>query len=250
MAMTLPLPPQNMPAEVYSYLFQMVQLLNLSVESISTGTTVNVSGGVSGSTSGGMSDGGETGSSYDELRSLIIKTANNVNYEIERMDSFVRENYVAQSEFGVYTQELSRELEDAEPDAITQYYSFYSRLQANIDGVMTALKDYTVNTEGYIRTGIVAYENGVPMLGVAVGQNLSSSTTDIVNGQEFPVVEEKNFRAVFTAQKLSFFQDSTEVAYLSNNKLYITNSTVLENLQIGEWAVSSTNGLAFKWIGG
>ena len=88
------------------------------------------------------------------------------------------------------------------------------------------------------------------MLGVAVGQNLSSTTTDIVNGQEFPVVEEKNFRAVFTAQKLSFFQDSTEVAYLSNNKLYITNSTVLENLQIGEWAISSTNGLAFKWIGG
>lgn len=248
MAMTLPLPPQNMPAEVYSYLFQMVQLLNLSVDAISTGTTVNVSGAVSGAVSGETS--GETGGSYDELRSLIIKTADNVSHEIERMDSFVRENYVAQSEFGVYTQELSRELEDATPDAITQYYSFYSKLQANIDGVMTALNDYTVNTEGYIRTGIVAYENGVPMLGVAVGQNLSSTTTDIVNGQEFPVVEEKNFRAVFTAQKLSFFQDSTEVAYLSNNKLYITNSTVLENLQIGEWAVSSTNGLAFKWIGG
>lgn len=245
MALTLPLPPQNMPAEVYSYLFQMVQLLNLSVESISSGTVVQTV-----SSKGTSSEGTEIDNSYDELKSLIIKTADNVSKEIVRMDSFVRENYVAQSEFGVYTQELSRELEDETPEAITQYYSFYSKLQANIDGVMAALEDYTVNTEGYIRTGIVAYENGVPLLGVAVGQNLTSTTTDIVDGQEFPVVEEKNFRAVFTAQKLSFWQDSTEVAYLSNNKLYITNSTVLENLQIGEWAVSSTNGLAFKWIGG
>lgn len=245
MALTLPLPPQNMPAEVYSYLFQMVQLLNLSVESISSGTVVQT-----GSSKGTSSEGTESDNSYDELKSLIIKTADNVSKEIVRMDSFVRENYVAQSEFGVYTQELSRELEDETPEAITQYYSFYSKLQANIDGVLKALEDYTVNTEGYIRTGIVAYENGVPLLGVAVGQNLTSTTTDIVDGQEFPVVEEKNFRAVFTAQKLSFWQDSTEVAYLSNNKLYITNSTVLENLQIGEWAVSSTNGLAFKWIGG
>lgn len=246
MALTLPLPPQNMPAEVYSYLFQMVQLLNLSVESISAGTVVQT-----WSSKGTSSEGTESDNSYDELKSLIIKTADNVSKEIVRMDSFVRENYVAQSEFGVYTQELSRELEDETPEAITQYYSFYSNLQANIDGVLKALEDYTVSTEGYIRTGIVAYdENGVPLLGVAVGQNLTSTTTDIVDGQEFPVVEEKNFRAVFTAQELSFYQDRERVAYLSNNKLYITNSTVLENLQIGEWAVSSTNGLAFKWIGG
>ena len=64
------------------------------------------------------------------------------------------------------------------------------------------------------------------------------------------VVEQKNFRATYTAAKLSFWQDATEVAYVSNNRLYISNITVLEGLTLGRWEISTDNGLAFKWIGG
>ena len=35
------------------------------------------------------------------------------------------------------------------------------------------------------------------------------------------VVDQNNFRATFTAQRLSFWQDANEVAYVSNNRLYI-----------------------------
>ena len=80
---------------------------------------------------------------------------------------------------------------------------------------------------------------------MAVGQNL---TTTEIDGQQ--VVEQNNFRAVFTAQRLSFWQDSTEIAYVSNNRLYITNITVLEGMSIGEWEISSENGLVIRWMGG
>lgn len=55
---------------------------------------------------------------------------------------------------------------------------------------------------------------------------------------------------MFTAQKLSFWQDSTEIAYVSNNRLYITNITVLDSITVGPWRMDSGSGLTFKWIGG
>ena len=90
------------------------------------------------------------------------------------------------------------------------------------------------------------YDGAVPVYGVAVGQDLTCREID---GQR--VVEQSNFRAVFTASRLSFWQDATEVAYVSNNRLYITNITVLGAIAVGQWSVEAAEGgLAFRWIGG
>ena len=150
----------------------------------------------------------------------------------------------ATSQFGTYVQRLSAYLE-ANPEALTQYYGFCSDLAANVAAVDAAFSSYRLDTEGYIRTGIVYYDGPAPVYGVAVGQNL---TTTEIDGRQ--VVEQNNFRAVFTAQKLSFWQDSTEIAYVSNNRLYITSITVLDSISIGSWRMESGSGLTFKWIGG
>lgn len=115
-----------------------------------------------------------------------------------------------------------------------------------LQAVDAAFRHYKVDTEGYIRTGIVSYDGAVPVYGVAVGQDLVCREVD---GEQ--VVEQNNFRAVFTATRLSFWQDATEVAYVSNNRLYITNITVLGGIAIGDWSVEAAeSGLAFRWIGG
>lgn len=55
--------------------------------------------------------------------------------------------------------------------------------------------------------------------------------------------------------KLSFLQDGTEVAYISNNKLHITEARVTDRLSIGteengyfDW-ITTSKGLALKWRG-
>ena len=52
-------------------------------------------------------------------------------------------------------------------------------------------------------------------------------------------------------QKLSFYDGDTEVAYISNNKLYITNGEIQNNLQIGkyQWITDSTGRMSLKWVG-
>ena len=229
-------------ARQYSYLFQMAQQLNLALEALESGAAVQGQGGVQQSPSGNAVAALQQ--QYENLRSQIIKTAQQVEKTTESLTAKLNEEYVAQSEFGTYVQQLSAYLE-ANPDALTQYYGFCGDLQANVAAVDAAFNHYRVDTQGYIRTGIVSYDGDTPVYGVAVGQNL---TTRQVDGET--VVEQNNFRAVFTSRRLGFWQDDTEIAYLSDNRLYITDITVLSGLNVGSWRMDSTAGLAFQWMGG
>ena len=229
-------------ARQYSYLFQMAQQLNLALEALESGAAVQGQGGVQQSPSGNAVAALQQ--QYENLRSQIVKTAQQVEKTTESLTAKLNEEYVAQSEFGTYVQQLSAYLE-ANPDALTQYYGFCGDLQANVAAVDAAFNHYRVDTQGYIRTGIVSYDGDTPVYGVAVGQNL---TTRQVDGET--VVEQNNFRAVFTSRRLGFWQDDTEIAYLSDNRLYITDITVLSGLNVGKWRMDSTAGLAFQWMGG
>lgn len=219
----------------YSYLFQMAQQLNRTLSQMEQ--HVDAAEISTAATRQGAQQ------QYDKLKSLVIKTADIVSKELDTMTAELKGKYVAVSDFGTYMEQLNAYLE-ANPDAVTQYYGFAAALQADTDEVGAAFRDYKISTEGYIRTGAVYFENGVPIYGVAVGQDL---TTTEIDGVE--VVDQNNFRATFTAQKLSFWQDETEIAYVSNNRLYITNITVLEAVDLGKWRVTTDKGLAFQWIG-
>ena len=245
--MTLTMPPapsgspQQMAMAQYAYLFQMAQQLNLALGQLETGGAGTSSSG--GGTAGGGGSGKDS-QGYQELKSMIVKTAGLVKRQMDQLSARLEGEYVAVSDFGTYVERLSAYLE-ANPEALTQYYSFFADLQASTETVSAAFEQYRLETEGYIRTGIVCYDGAVPQYGVAVGQNLTCREVD---GET--VVEQNDFRATFTASKLSFWQDASEVAYVSNNRLYITNITVLEGMSIGEWEISSENGLVIRWMGG
>ena len=231
---------QQQLTQQYAYLFQMAQQLNMALDALAGGTTSTAGGGSAQWKSGGLPSAVENAAAenreqFQNLRAMIVKTAKQVTHSMEQLEVRLSEEYVAASQFGTYVQRLSAYLE-ANPEALTQYYSFCSDLAANVAAVDAAFSTYKLDTEGYIRTGIVYYDGPAPVYGVAVGQNLTTT--------------ENNFRAVFTAQRLSFWQDSTEISYVSNNRLYITNITVLDSISIGHWRMDSGNGLAFKWIGG
>ena len=221
----------------YSYLFQMAQQLNVALGQLESGGTAAPSGGTA-------APAAEREQQYQTLKSMIVKTADTVQRRMDQLSAKLTGENVAASEFGSYVERLNAYLE-ANPEALTQYYSFFADLQASTETVSAAFEQYRVETEGYIRTGIVCYDGAVPQYGVAVGQNLTCREVD---GET--VVEQNDFRATFTASKLSFWQDASEVAYVTNNRLYITNITVLEGMSIVECEISSENGLVIRWMGG
>ena len=227
----------------YAYLFQMAQQLNLALDGLTGGGVPPAAGGAGG---GGAASGDqpEMEQQYRTLKSLILRTARQIRSEMDKVRLELQGEYVAVSDFGTYLEQLNSTIE-ADAAAITQYYRFFSDLQGNVEKISAAFERYRVDTEGYIRTGIVYYDGAVPVYGVAVGQDL---ITVEVDGEQ--VVQQKNFRATYTAGKLSFWQDAVEVAYVSNNRLYISNITVLQAVTLGRWEIGGTDGLSFKWIGG
>ena len=101
----------------YSYLFQMAQQLNLALEAAESSRTAAVQAAGKNRAAQG------TEQEYQNLKSLIIKTADTVQRRMDQLSARLEGEYVASSEFGSYVEKLSAYIE-AHPDALTQYYSF------------------------------------------------------------------------------------------------------------------------------
>ena len=105
---------------------------------------------------------------------------------------------------------------------------------------LDALNSLIVEVNARIKSGLLYYDdNGIPVYGLEVGQ------TNTVNG-----VEVFNKFARFTAGRLSFYDNNgTEVAYISDYKIYITHAEVTGTLKLGGYLVDTSNGVTFKWVG-
>ena len=240
----MPPVPGGTPAESlmqqYTYLFEMARRLNLAETELAQMLSNPVE---SGRTVSKEVESGRIEAQYRRLKALVVKTADTVQAELDRLEATLTGSYVAQSDFGSYVEQLSLYLE-ANPEAVTQYYKFAADLQAGLDRVDTDFQSWRTETGGYIRTGIVDYEDAAPVYGVAVGQDL---TVTEVDGET--VIDRRNFRSTFTARRLSFWQDETEVAYISDNRLHIRTLEVLDAMTVGAWRFSTDHGLALHWQG-
>lgn len=221
-------------AQIRSYLYQMVEQLNWALNTIDTdNTTKNRNIVVSKSDS--MTEP-EAQSTFNAIKSLIIKSADIVTAYQEEFNKTFSGEYVSKSDFGTYMNTTMQEL-DISPDAIKQSFTDIQTIESDVDGINDALVDVTA----HIKTGkLYEDDDGSPVYGVEVGQK------DIVDG-----VEVFNKYARFTSSRLSFYdQNGTEVSYISDYKLYITNVVIMGNLWIGKYVMDTSIGIAFKWIGG
>lgn len=116
-----------------------------------------------------------------------------------------------------------------------EIYSAIDGVKGDVDYIKTSIVEVTAN----IRSGLLDYNGAMPIYGIEVGQK------NIVDGEEV-----FNKYARFTADRLSFYDSNkVEVAYISDNKLYITNVALTGTLKLGGYLVDTTNGLTLKWVG-
>ncbi len=186
------------------------------------------------------------------LKSLIIKSADVVYQEMDRITAELESKYVAISDsFGTFTENVNSTL-TATASEIRQAIRYYGELQSALAATAGDLQSYIIETRGYIRQGIVDYDGAAPVIGIAIGQDIQTSGTDVgADGRTYDVIEKKSFLSILTAEKLSFYQGENEVAYLSNNQLYITAAHILDRIEMGDgWQLGSENGFTVKWVGG
>ena len=147
---------------------------------------------------------------YAALKTLIIKTA---DFAAENSEAFrlkLSGNYVAVSDFGKYWQEASMTV-DGNEFGIRQLYEYAA-------GVNNA---FTVNSKQYVKTGLLYYDGVKPVYGVGVG----NIETTVANENEV-IDKSRNELVTVTPGRVSFWQDGSEVAYLSEKKLHFPAGTL------------------------
>ncbi len=270
-------------AQIKSYLFTLVEQLQWAVNNIDTAPTNGSLPATMGSEKGASSSSPQI--AFSELKSLIIKSADIVNAYYEKISKKLEGLYVAQSDFGTFKEQTTQDIESTSTNVsraftniqaiTTEVGQIDAEIQGVKDGVDTNLKAITdeigqldsdlndaktaistdlqgvkddiatlnfslVEVNANIKSGLLYYDaDGVPVYGFEIGQR------NVIDGEEV-----FNKYARFTAGRLSFYdQNGSEVAYISDYKLYITHAEVTGTLKLGGYLVDTSNGLAFKWVG-
>ena len=66
-----------------------------------------------------------------------------------------------------------------------------------------------------------------------------------------PEANEDDFKVVISNERIRFLQNNVEVAYISNDQLYITNARIIERLEIGDFAFfpRDNGNMTLRYIG-
>ena len=137
-------------------------------------------------------------------------------------------------------------------DAFLLYGTYYSHLRSAID-------DYIKNSFDITKSSITSLSNSVD---IAISksssneQNLNTIAKHMKFSDEgwlelFATTNgnEGRFKTKITDTKLSFTDNNQEVAYMSNQKLYINYAQINNDLQIGSIVATKSDkgGIVFKW---
>lgn len=220
--------------QVKSYLHQLVSELNWALSTIEAGTSTGNTAVKKQSTVDAVSKQ-ELATSYNELRSLIIKSANTVSAYAETAEEIYNSRYVAQSDFGTYKEEAEQHIVENS----TSIEQIFTNLQAII--TQNALEHSKIDVSANIKSGVLDHDDsGVPIYGVEVGQRT-----------EIDGVEVFDKFARFTSDRLSFFdQNDNEVAYISDRKLYINHVEIKVSFRMGGFmdTVRPDKSVVTKWV--
>lgn len=221
-------------AQIRSYLYQFIPQLQwtLSQMDASTGSSYVVKTETK-ATEQRESFNAEV--AFSALKPLIIKSADIVQAYYEEISSRIVGSYVAESDFGTFVEKTEQEINQSSTD-IEQIFS-------DMQGILTDIEDLNfilAEVNAHIKSGLLYYDdNGIPVYGLEIGQRNTIDGEDVFN--KF---------ARFTSDRLSFYdQNGTEVAYISDYKLHITNAEVTGTLKLGGFLVDTSKGLTIKWVG-
>lgn len=232
---TLSQDPREAAEETRRFLFQLCEQLNKGIADLEKSQTTAVTAAREAAVR--ASEEGKTENRWNEIKSLIIKSADIVTAFSEEISQTLSGEFVAQSEFGTYQQEIENRISlnsDSIESRIQSLETINSEWYDEGGGAETVR-----NMEGVIRAGVLyTDESGNQIVGVEVGERMYDGDGE----------ETFNKFARFTSDRLSFYDaGGNELAYFSDQKLHITEAEILESLKLGHYLLDQTDGLAFIW---
>lgn len=218
--------------QIRGYLFQLADQLKWALNSLNSGEA-NVPQQGNHSATKEITEK-ESIATFNSVKSLIIKSADIVNAYYEKINEKLIGEYVAKSDFGEYSESTTQEI-NKNSTATEQLFTNIQKISTDLENLEHSL----IEVNARIKSGLLYYDdNGVPIYGLEIGQKNN------IDGEEV-----FNKFARFTSDKLSFYdRNDTEVAYISDYKLFITNAHITGSLTLGRFVIDTSDGLVIKWV--
>ncbi len=170
----------------------------------------------------------------DEVEEFKITTNSKITQQAESIVSQISESYATKNEMQGLENRVDSKIVQTSSNITDNFNKSLSYLADDISTVGGNVKEIVSELNVYIRRG----ELEPDVYGVEIGRSDSL------------------IKARFTNDRLSFYQGSSEVAYISQNNLYITRAEVLDYLKIGNLSEgffifdTTENGLEVRWSNG
>lgn len=223
-------------SQVKSYLYQLVDQLQFALTTVESSAVSAYAPQKQTASSSGPTE--DAVAIFASIKALIIKSADIVNAYYDEINTRLEGLYVAESDFGIYVEQTAQTIE--------QNSTGIERAFTNIQQILTDIEDLNfalAEVNAHIKAGLLySDDDGIPVYGLEIGQK------NIVDGTEV-----FNKYARFTSDRLSFYdQNDSEVAYISDYKLYIRNVEITISLKIGGFVdtVQANGDVVEKWVGG
>ena len=131
---------------------------------------------------------------------------------INRVDEY----FMSKDEAESLENRVTSSITQTASDIIEQFTNKLGTTKESVDGVTGQVSEFMLDVNSYIKRGEL--ENGV--YGMEIGRS------------------DSNIKTRFLNDRISFYQGGAEVAYISDNNLYILRAEILDYLKLGD----STNG--------
>ena len=218
-----------------SWLFQFSEQLQYAINNLNISNFSEK--GVSEVTNA-VFDSSITGNVQDEfenLRSLVVKTAKTIEASYDELSARLESDYVAESDFGTYAKQALNEL-TVDADGITQNFSSFEELVAGVSNVKSSFETYVKEMKAYIKTG---YIESLDAYGVAIGEERLDTDN------EGNVIVSFNQFATLTSDELAFWTNGVKLGYFKGDALFVNGS-----IRIGAWNIDPFDGLSIKYVQG
>ena len=229
--------------QVWSYLYQLSEAINNNLAGIGGNELTDAERQTMRQIINAGKEQAEQGD-IETLKSLIIKTADFVQTNLQEYRINLLGESVASGKFGKYVRHTGLNVA-VNPEGIMQKYTF--------EEVVQGLKTYSINAKNYIKTGLLRTVNNEPVYGVAIGKDVVTFSEEGVetynDGNKVAelTADELSFWqngvkvAGYTGSRISFYYNGSEVFYIQNGKLYSVNDIELsagKKVIMGEWEIS------------
>ncbi len=167
-----------------------------------------------------------------ELQNYKLSARSELEIKGDAIISKVEEKYQTKEDASSLESRISSEIIQLQNSVTETFSENLSALNEDISSVGGSVNELISELDVYIRRG----ELSEGVYGIEIGRS------------------DSNIKARFTNDRLSFYQGTNEVAYISGSSLYITNADVLDYLRIGNKTEgyflfdTTQNGLEVRWI--